>query len=541
MRRHALLLPLVLVPLAFLGAGTRPAEGSDAPVLHEQITNDVHDDLAMGVTLVGGLPAALETRSGLVSAPDPGRPTTAADLAAQKELEEQLQNDTYVPDRDTRRPNTLPYSDPFTPSTTPFKRVAAFDAVNDRFELYGAHKDLRTLGVGGTALPSEDRFFADIPLSLKAGRHTLIPTVGPGARVLHAQLASGTRELGYSLFADGADEWFVTSPVNVDARLVMEVSIPRVILGGELADHAWGELMPLAPVPAAVAEAARDVALKLGLGRQLTPRDNVRKMVAHFRSFVDSDTPLTPSRDVYTDLALSMKGVCRHRAYAFTVTALSLGIPTRMVINEAHAWVEVHDGDMWHRIDLGGAGRMMADPQQSSVPYAPPPDPFAWPAGATRGEDLAGSHPPGAGGNGGGGGANGGTSVSPSSSSASPSAPATASSSTPSAPAPITPKPGDERPTSKITLSVGQSETRRGAPIPISGTVRADGSGCSMLTVSVILRDGAGKETRVGTLATDDKGAFSGTIVVPSSVALGDHRVIARTTGDGRCGEGVGP
>jgi hypothetical protein len=27
-----------------------------------------------------------------------------------------------------------------------------------------------------------------------------------------------------------------------------------------------------------------------------------------------------------------------------------------MVLNEAHAWVEVYDSRLWHRIDLGGGG-----------------------------------------------------------------------------------------------------------------------------------------------------------------------------------------
>ena len=67
-----------------------------------------------------------------------------------------------------------------------------------------------------------------------------------------------------------------------------------------------------------------------------------------------SNEPPTGHDDVYLDLALSQRGVCRHRAFAFLVTALHLGIPTRMVVNEAHAWVEVSDGTLWHRIDLGG-------------------------------------------------------------------------------------------------------------------------------------------------------------------------------------------
>ena len=58
------------------------------------------------------------------------------------------------------------------------------------------------------------------------------------------------------------------------------------------------------------------------------------------------------------DLALSQKGVCRHRAFAFLVTALGLGIPARMVINEAHAWVEVLDPgeDAGSGANGGGAG-----------------------------------------------------------------------------------------------------------------------------------------------------------------------------------------
>ena len=42
-----------------------------------------------------------------------------------------------------------------------------------------------------------------------------------------------------------------------------------------------------------------------------------------------------PGSNPRVDLALSKKGVCRHRAYAFTITAQGLGIPARMVMNEA--------------------------------------------------------------------------------------------------------------------------------------------------------------------------------------------------------------
>jgi hypothetical protein len=40
----------------------------------------------------------------------------------------------------------------------------------------------------------------------------------------------------------------------------------------------------------------------------------------------------------------------------------------------------------------------------------------------------------------------------------------------------------------------------------------------------------------VGTVATDDQGAFSGRVTIPASVTLGDYDLVARTTGDSRCG-----
>ncbi|MBM4293193.1 MAG: transglutaminase domain-containing protein, partial [Deltaproteobacteria bacterium] len=60
---------------------------------------------------------------------------------------------------------------------------------------------------------------------------------------------------------------------------------------------------------------------------------------------------------LYRRVARAQRGVCRHRAYAFTLTARALGLPTRLVINSTHAFAEVRDprGD-WRRVDLGGEG-----------------------------------------------------------------------------------------------------------------------------------------------------------------------------------------
>jgi hypothetical protein len=217
----------------------------------------------------------------------------------------------------------------------------------------------------------------------------------------------------------------------------------------------------------------------------MRPREAVAKLVSYFRSFVDSEEPPRGGRDIYTDLVLSKKGVCRHRAFAFLVTAQHLGIPTRMVVNEAHAWVEVHDGSLWRRIDLGGAGRTLGGQVQSTVAHDPPPDPFSWPPGSTRGEDLADrtrrQGAPGQPGGSGGNGANGAGAPNGAGGPASSSAPAGSGSAgsklggASTASQPPTPAPGtekDERPPSSVKLTTVDADARRGAPLHVAGHLR---------------------------------------------------------------------
>src|SRR5690606_27036069 len=92
--------------------------------------------------------------------------------------------------------------------------------------------------------------------------------------------------------------------------------------------------------------------------------------------------------ELYAEIALGQVGVCRHRSFAFTVTALALGIPTRFVHNEAHAWVEVYDAKLWHRIDLGGAAGDVSFGNALDVPHVAPPDPHTWPAHSESGQDM---------------------------------------------------------------------------------------------------------------------------------------------------------
>ncbi len=524
-------------------------------MLHEQIPADARDDLALGTVVDGELPAALDTPSGLVRAPDPRKLPGAGDPPYDTSGRPQVAPDgTYEPDRNTGRPDLLPYDEPFTPSTAPFKRLSAFDTVDADYKLHVQSPRLDKLAASSSLASdgSEEQFFADLVVDVKPGVHVRIPTVGPGARVVKAHLAYGTKDVPFRLWHDGADNWFIEGQERAKARLVMELTIPRATFGGEFGSPRWSDLPPPAHLPPRVAAASQKVLAHIGVSRNKPPREAVKMLVEYFRSFADSEEQPKPSDDIYLDLALSQKGVCRHRAFAFLVTALGLGLPTRMVINEAHAWVEVYDARLWRRIDLGGAGRTLGDQAPPKVQHAPPADPFAWPTGATRGEDLANrSRAPGSNGP---GNHNGtpqipappvpsGSGSSSSFNGATPSTSSSAVAPSPSASMSMSNGDKDERPASAVTLAVVDNDARRGAAIHVNGVVKADGDACANVVVEIALRPtgpsarrGARTDVRVGAVATDAKGTYTGALVVPSNVPVGDYEVVATTPGDMRCG-----
>jgi hypothetical protein len=530
----SLLLAAIVAAVVAGPASARPA----GAILHEPIPPDPGEDLALSAALDGDLPAALETSSGIVAAPNPRQLPRPSDPAYGPGND----HDTYTPDRETRRPEVSAYDDPFAPSTAPFKRLQAFDGVRNDYRLYVRDERLAEVATAPRPGPDDAAFYADLVVDVAPDRSVRIPSVGPGARIVRARLGTGADEVPMRVMRDGADNWFLQVSglrKSIRARLVMEVVMARAASGGGFGDPAWSDLPSLPPLPTHVARESAAVRSAIGVSRGMRPRQAIARLVAYFRGFADADDPPRGHGSIYLDLALSKKGVCRHRAFAFLVTAQGLGIPTRMVLNEAHAWVEVHDGTLWRRIDLGGAGRPAAAASQAigeRPVYEPPPDAFAWPHNAQRGGDFvaearalgnasgsaAGALLPDpstvAGAN-----AKGAGLVAPASS--------------PSVPFADTAP--DGRPPSALTISVAGPEAHCGKPLHVRGDVRAQGDTCPHVAVELWLR-AAGTERAflLGTMATGDDGSFAGGIVVPAEAPLGDYDVLARTPGDARCGAG---
>ena len=529
MRRPRRFVGALVVLLAGGGLVAPRVLADDLP-LHELIPDDPVEDLALRATTRDGrLPAAVDTPSGVIPAPPDRRPMP--EVAYGGNSTPDSIDASYRIDADTTRPDVVSYDDPFTPAVTPFKRLYAYDAVSESAELSVSDRRLRKVDSGGSALPGEDQFFGDLFVDLVPGVPVRIPTPGPGVRVLASRVEPN---VPLDLVRDGADNWFAVGNARQRIRLVLELAVPRAAFGAPFPDVSWASLVPRTPLlPPAVRDVARDVLHTLGLSQSVSPRDAVTTLVAHFRSFSPS-ADLPKSRlpvELYRELALSKKGVCRHRAFAFAVTALALGLPTRLVRNEAHAWVEVSDGAIWHRIDLGGAaGRFELDPSARTPPHVPPEDPFVWPTGAQSSA----------------------LSVDSSASGPSPGAPGAAPRAASSAlgpggdpdaadraPTPV-PRPSGDPASSyapaSVEVEVESGEARRGARIHVHGRVTAEGDACPAARVDFALEAQAGRSFALGSLPTDPQGHFDAELTVPLGLDVGDYSLSATTPGSGLCG-----
>ncbi len=88
--------------------------------------------------------------------------------------------------------------------------------------------------------------------------------------------------------------------------------------------------------------------------------DTVRALASFVRGF--GVGPL-PDRDEQGDdllaIAETRVGCARHRAEVFVLAAQSLGIPARLVVNEAHAFAEAFVPKAgWHLVDVGACGQI---------------------------------------------------------------------------------------------------------------------------------------------------------------------------------------
>jgi hypothetical protein len=374
--RSLTVVALAIAATAFAGIVIAQAPPRPRPVLHEPIP-DLNPDKP--APTIGGArdanPTAFAAGDKVLpkpaldkSAPAPTGGGSAADpVLGSKDFAADRQT-SMKPDENTGSDGTLHYVSVFNPDVLPFKRMSAFDVVADDFTLHVGRQALTELPVGGTTDPkTRDRFWGDVMVELKPGVDVALPSVAPDMRIISYEAKPNIR---LKFAKDGADNFYVRSDepnaagtyhvvffADADAGYFAPQLPPRVYKVRDVASHAPPELKPT--MPDAVRRDAQVTLQKLGVDRDMDLGAAFNTLVRWFRGFQAGDIK-NPSGDTYRDLCDSQTGVCRHRAFAFMITANALGIPTRLVENEAHAFVEVWFPERnWQRIDLGGAALHM--------------------------------------------------------------------------------------------------------------------------------------------------------------------------------------
>jgi hypothetical protein len=539
--------PPVLAATAVAGL-TLVAVAQKRPVLHEYVAPPSASEA--GSRIVSRAPeAGLGETGGSPANPSAirhaGRILAAPPVDAPQDIEEprhgdQLDRQTSAhPDRNTSSDGQLHYSEVFNPSVVPFKRMSALDEVASDYGLLVHEGPLETVPVGGDASPDRDLFWGSLVLDFTAERRIPIPSVAPEMRVLSYETQP---PVALEFLRDGADNYLVA--VNErgigTVRLVFLVDAPATYFApklpgsvrlGELSRLVPPELSPVSRLSRRARDAADQILKKLRIERE-TPLDvAVDRLVAYFRAFEAGPTPEL-SDDIYLDLADSQKGVCRHRAFAFLVTALAAGIPTRYVTNEAHAFVEVWlpGGQGWARVDLGGAALELdvanaADKQmyrpRGEDPFAKPPEyanNYTQLSGDIRGLSAAQR-------------AEAGKPL--------PEIAASSPGATRPNPAPVTglprhAEPTVDKPLVSLTVLTVAEDAYRGDKVTVTGIARSDAGIPAGIPISIYFAPGGRMREAllIGETVTAADGSFRLEMDLPSRLPIGQYAVYAFSNGN---------
>jgi hypothetical protein len=427
----------------------------------------------------------------------------------------------FLPDRDTG--TAAPRQggvEPFAPALGPFARVSVLDRVDASYALVVG--DAKLAPVPAAVPPGPDRmlFYGRVELRLRRGVAVPIPSPAPGLRLHAAELRVGeaVRHERVEILRDGAENLYARAAVDGARTLVYLVDAPRSYFEGPVPPDVTTDEVPRALVPTVPGSVRASAERALArMGASLEERSVSRllgQLVPYFRSFIDGARPAgsADSRDVYWDLVTGQRGVCRHRAFAFVVTAQAVGLPARLVLSDVHAFAEVmipHVG--WRRIDLGGA-RMDLPPERHATGggvRARADDPFPQPP-SYRARSAGSMVAP--------------TASMSASASAKPTASASASAGTSTT----------TTTTTTIELEVpAVQDSRRGDVIEVRGRARSAGSEAAGIVVDVYLRAlETPRSVWIASAVTDAQGRFYAQGNIPRQVAGGEHQLIVQARGD---------
>ena len=535
-----------------LAALTAAQAWADGEVLHEFVPDVDPNEPVAALAELGAVPDVIMYDGEVLTAPSaqdapgdaPPMVATAGD-GVQGDAPGQ-RSPSFRPDRLTELEGTLQYYAAFTPSIAPFKRVTSLDAVrldaDGRTPVLAIH-DPRRRSVsidGAEAEPPDtrprDRFWGEAKLDFAGSRVLPLPSVSPESRILSLR---SEPETDLAIERDAAGNFFAVARGEAPAGEVFVAFLtdaPRSYFAAELPRARVDALArELPPLDEGLRARGLAFAAELGITQRSELAHALSALTAHFRAFEESAQPPPDSGDIYLDLVRARKGVCRHRAYGFVVTAQALGIPTRFVQNEAHSWVEVKMPRLgWMRIDLGGAAHGLSAHGAHDKPQyrAALPDPLPRPAAYEESYSLLGRNTSGvrrpsteelA-----------GRWVAPAEEGAA--AQAAGKASFMGGPSAHGARDTSGRAPLAIALQERRMQVRRGSELALRGRVQdGGGEGVSGLRIEVSLAAEQRRERMLlGVTVSGQGGEFQGRFGVPPDLAAGDYRLVVVTPGNDR-------
>jgi transglutaminase-like putative cysteine protease len=519
---------------------------------HEYVPGVRANEGTLLISSGGEEPDALVYRGEILNAPEGGAlrddemPMEAQPGDSRETEEPGRRSPQFRPDRVTELNGRIGYYGVFTPTITPFKRVTALDSVavaSDGTPILALYPSPReTVATSGASAEppddrARDRFWGSVVLDFSDGRTVPFPSVSPESRVLTLRTEP---PIDLNIERDGADNFYAVadeaSPPR-QVRVVFLMDAPRSYFGMDLPSGARADALAsrVHPMDSRVQRDALTFAAELGITPATEYSRALSTLVEHFRSFEESARGPRDTGNIYLDLSRGMRGVCRHRAYGFVITAMALGMPARFVENEAHAWSEVEvPGSGWLRVDLGGAAvGLDARGDENHPPYVPDvrdPLPRPEPYRRAYAQAAASQQQP-------------GQQRGPSSPGAALGAggdPTGADVTTGGQPHVQAGDPSNtSRAVIQVVLDSPSFEVFRGHELQVSGQARGGTEGIAGLRVEVLLRAPRGDQERLlGVTVTGEEGRFRALVGVPHDLAVGDYRLLVRTPGDEHWGPG---
>lgn len=221
--------------------------------------------------------------------------------------------------------------------------------------------DDERLSIATDVLAAGPRATGTLPLTLQPGLWTPVPALTPGDILVD----SNADEAGITLARDANGMVWAQGPAGA-ASLTVTWAVDLAYYDLPVAADVRPEDVPADQRPTLDGGAQ---AVGLGIaqlaGAVDRPYGDAVRAVAQFaRGF--GVGPL-PDRDAVADdlqaVADARVGCARHRAEVFVLGVQALGIPARLVLNEAHAFAEAFvPKSGWHLVDVGACGQVEVRP-----------------------------------------------------------------------------------------------------------------------------------------------------------------------------------